>query len=302
MKKAIRQYGFVLVVVILLMTLFTYYDLPISIYLYNKKSIFGSIFEMIGEWPAPLITSVCGAVLMLYHKGQGRIKKIFFTLCGGALWLWCVFVSAFYPLMYLNKVAITAVIFNAAVVGIASIFLAGLIPEENREKAQRAALVGAILFVSLLITVSAVKLLWGRQRFFSMKAPYDEYSPWYVMHGGVEDNNTTSFPSGHTANASVVLVLTLIPSIFPKTESKKTLIQPRNEYWVRNFDGDSEILKKPRYSLLNLLTIAAVLSQYEVQIIDERIDGIDFNEPRDLVCISVMTCDAPRAYEIAEVF
>ncbi len=43
-------------------------------------------------------------------------------------------------------------------------------------------------------------------------------------------------------------------------------------------------------------------SHWDIQLIDEAVEDIDFNTPCDVVGISIMTCYAPRAYEIATEF
>ncbi len=54
---------------------------------------------------------------------------------------------------------------------------------------------------------------------------------------------------------------------------------------------------------LSLPTIAAYTPEHwHVELIDEAVDDIEFDFPCDLVGISIMTCYAPRAYEIAEEF
>lgn len=54
---------------------------------------------------------------------------------------------------------------------------------------------------------------------------------------------------------------------------------------------------------LSLPTIAAYTpSHWDVKLVDEAVQDIDFDEPCDLVGLSVMTCYAPRAYEIAGEF
>lgn len=54
---------------------------------------------------------------------------------------------------------------------------------------------------------------------------------------------------------------------------------------------------------LSLLTLAAVTPPHiEIEIIDERIEPIDFDAHTDLVGISVVTRAASRAYQIAEAF
>ena len=54
---------------------------------------------------------------------------------------------------------------------------------------------------------------------------------------------------------------------------------------------------------LSLPVIAAYSpSHWEVKLVDEAVEPIEFDEPCDLVGISIMTCYAPRAYEIATEF
>ncbi len=54
---------------------------------------------------------------------------------------------------------------------------------------------------------------------------------------------------------------------------------------------------------LSLPTIAAYTpEQWHVDLVDEAVQDIDFDYPCDLVGLSVMTCYAPRAYEIAAEF
>lgn len=54
---------------------------------------------------------------------------------------------------------------------------------------------------------------------------------------------------------------------------------------------------------LSLPTIAAYTPEsWEVDLVDEAVEDIDFNDPCEMVGLSIMTCYAPRAYEIAAEF
>ncbi len=54
---------------------------------------------------------------------------------------------------------------------------------------------------------------------------------------------------------------------------------------------------------LSLPTIAAYTpDNWDVDLVDEAVQDIDFDYPCDMVGISIMTCYAPRAYEIAQEF
>ena len=54
---------------------------------------------------------------------------------------------------------------------------------------------------------------------------------------------------------------------------------------------------------LSLPTIAAYTPEnWDVALVDEAVQDIDFDYPCDMVGLSIMTCYAPRAYEIATEF
>jgi radical SAM superfamily enzyme YgiQ (UPF0313 family) len=58
-----------------------------------------------------------------------------------------------------------------------------------------------------------------------------------------------------------------------------------------------------RMPYLGLLKVAALTPpEWEVEILDEKVDGMDFNQHADLVGITAMTPAANRAYEIADAF
>lgn len=85
---------------------------------------------------------------------------------------------------------------------------------------------------------------------------------------------------------------------------KFLLINPTAEHWRV---GEKEIprhrIRFFRFSMLTSLYVAAATPSYvETQIIDEDVEPIDFETDADLIGISFMTFNAPRAYEIAEIF
>lgn len=54
---------------------------------------------------------------------------------------------------------------------------------------------------------------------------------------------------------------------------------------------------------MSLAIIAALTpSNIEIKIIDELVEDIDFDYPADLVALSVMTTNAPRSYDVADIF
>ena len=66
------------------------------------------------------------------------------------------------------------------------------------------------------------------------------------------------------------------------------------------------ISKSFRFPPLNLALLAALAPGYSYKIIDENIDGVDLEleeiKEADLIGITVMTAQTPRAYELADRF
>ncbi|MBI5888053.1 MAG: B12-binding domain-containing radical SAM protein [Deltaproteobacteria bacterium] len=80
---------------------------------------------------------------------------------------------------------------------------------------------------------------------------------------------------------------------------KLTLIYPAHK---KNLGANRRTGKRP-IPQLSLPTIAALTDdRFEVAIVDDNIEDVDFNAPTDLVGITTMTTLAPRAYEIAGEF
>jgi radical SAM superfamily enzyme YgiQ (UPF0313 family) len=58
-----------------------------------------------------------------------------------------------------------------------------------------------------------------------------------------------------------------------------------------------------RFSMLSVLSVAALTPPgHRVRVIDEQVDDVPWDEPFDLVGITVMTATAPRSYELCQRF
>lgn len=58
-----------------------------------------------------------------------------------------------------------------------------------------------------------------------------------------------------------------------------------------------------RFSMLSVLTVAALTPEgHDLRVVDEQIEDVPWDEPFDLVAITVMTATAPRAYELCRRF
>ena len=85
---------------------------------------------------------------------------------------------------------------------------------------------------------------------------------------------------------------------------KFLLINPAAKQW-RAAEWKSPPLRTRifRYAMLSSLSVAASMPENVLtRIVDEETEPVDFDTDADLIGISFMTFNAPRAYEIADTF
>jgi radical SAM superfamily enzyme YgiQ (UPF0313 family) len=81
------------------------------------------------------------------------------------------------------------------------------------------------------------------------------------------------------------------------------LVNPTSPLWRAAAPGWTRGARPFRFSMLTSLYVAAAMpAGVRTRIIDEDVEPVDFDEEADLVGISLMTYNAPRAYEIADEF
>jgi len=85
---------------------------------------------------------------------------------------------------------------------------------------------------------------------------------------------------------------------------KFLLINPTAPQWrIKGWEIPNRRIRAFRFSMLSSLYVAASMPPYvETKIIDEDVETVDFHSDADLIGISFMTFNAPRAYEIADKF
>lgn len=213
----------VLALVVVAMIIFSFVDLSLSMAVYNPQSIFGIIFEAFGEWPAFLAGIFGGAMLLLFPVGKKTVSQVFSRIGGVLLLLMASTTASMFALKAFNVLKTPLFIILSILLIVLGILVAKMIPEKLRHNARQVAMMGAVLFLTTMIVFNTVKFSWGRMRFRDMTDPLMQFTPWYIPQGATTSNTYMSFPSGHAAWSSVILILTVLPGIFPNLKDKSKL-------------------------------------------------------------------------------
>ncbi|MBZ9685653.1 phosphatase PAP2 family protein [Clostridium estertheticum] len=220
-------------IIALLMIVFTFTDLQISKVIYNPDSVYGLIFEAIGEFPAGIIATFCTVSLIVTRKKEKSIKYNLGTIGYGLMLILFSLMATMLPIKYLNGPTFLAPIL-AVIYIVISYFLAKKISVTNKVELRQAAIVGVLTFFFVVITFNLVKMGWGRERYRHMVAEgsFDGFSLWFIRQGFTTNNEFMSFPSGHSTNGAIMIWLTLIPTFIPRLKSKQVLINSCVIVWI----------------------------------------------------------------------
>ncbi len=189
------------------------YDLDISLKIADEASLFGRALEVAGEPPAILFTSFNLALMAAYFGKcshlRGRIALAALTVIG------CVGTSVFTTVKivkYLaeysgtepSALATLYAVCAALIIAFVFIMLALFMKEDTLKKYFRVAYGCVLAAILTFAIIWALKLVWGRvrPRQLELGGGYFAYTPWYLPQGFT---GYFSFPSGHTANATVIL-------------------------------------------------------------------------------------------------
>ena len=228
-----KTYKYTLLVISVLLVIFAFIDLQISNAIYNSNSSFGMIFEAIGEFPAAVIATFCTVSLMLTRNKEKSVKYNLRT--GGYIILLLLFalMAAMLPVKYFNGPTVLIPIIATLYIVI-SYIIAKKYSSTNREELRNAAIVGVLTFVFVVITFNLVKMGWGRERYRHMIATgsFEGFSLWFTPQKLTTDNEFMSFPSGHSANAAIMIWITLIPTFITSLREKKNWFIGFSLLWI----------------------------------------------------------------------
>lgn len=227
-------YG-VILVTLALIAVGSFVDFPLSFALYDASNPFATFFAAYGAIPAPLGCVAAGTLFVCGHNREKRIAGTLQRIGGLLLLLAGVLLVCFLPALYLP-------VSPLLLAGVGLVLSAGTILVTCRlaKGADRAMILRVALAILLailceLLVVNFIKVCWGRPRMrLVVSHPEAYFFPWWkwgtvlkdaLLATGVAADEFKSFPSGHTANATTMLLLGLIPYLKPQLQKyQKALV------------------------------------------------------------------------------
>ena len=254
----LSQQGFkpeqiVLTIIILLLLIGAFFDRPISQTIMNQGSIFGTIFQNYGLiFPSIVIFMASQVFFYRIQKIEtnifGKFSVMFLALVACIYETWqAVKIALFYTVSSLNNIKNKAPIGAANNDGggkvtlptwyIPTLFILTIIlvaigcalcyqwlatkDEIEMTRLTYVALAGIVAVFASDTLVNSMKAFWGRMRPYEMNETWSNFTSWLQINGV---NGHKSFPSGHSQEGWVALVLPLFVSPQRPTKRRNTFI------------------------------------------------------------------------------
>lgn len=210
----------------ILMIIGSFFDYPLSCFLYNESSPIAVFFAAYGEYPAVLGLAAAGAMLLAGRNQKRRGVNVLQCIGGILLILLGGLAACALPNLYISapKAAVMAIgllVTAATVFGIFRLCL-----NTERKTILRIMLIFFIAIMAEILLINIIKIPWGRPRMRLLEVNSAAFfTPWWqagnslktaLMATGVAGEEFKSFPSGHTGNAVTMMLLSLLPLLNPK--------------------------------------------------------------------------------------
>lgn len=249
MAKKILKKSWVLILFVSVLLVGTFFDLEISQKLCNLKfgeyysrSIFGRVFEIIGELPVYILVGFCFSIFSVFSKRKNKKFFLYLFLFLSFCSFFLIFFKFFaYLFKFFEKIElifnffflILLCVFSFVITFLTSNFVNKLSDEIVLKLFRFAILTIIVIAVSNILT-HLLKFVFSRERFRTLKflgdTEYSGFTKWFEINTNFEGieivgkDGFRSFPSGHVVAGASVFCLIFLCECFDAFKKKKNLL------------------------------------------------------------------------------
>ena len=196
--------------VIVLLLLSAFLDLAIAESIYNPLSVFGEVFDVLGQAPCYLMVALCLSFTFAYSYKKSGKKFLTISILSVTLSvvIWFVIINIYFGSIFkLWQVILISLPLNALLLAFINF------SEVSKEKLFKFALFTLCLICLSILINQGLKFIWGRYRFNDLykAGALSNFTPWWQIRGV---NGNKSFPSGHTTAATTMFCLMYLLELF----------------------------------------------------------------------------------------
>ncbi len=210
----------------------TFADLSISKAIYSPGTWFPHFFEVVGEAPGIFVGIFCCGLLIITRDTSAKVAGMVQLVLLSILLLALSLMSAFQIFHYMDREMGIGTVVLAAGYVVACVFLSTKVDQRYRGEIRQAAVIGLLLIVFALASVNIIKIVWGRPRFRSMQDDLSAFVPWYLPQARAAGEEFKSFPSGHSANAAIIIWITMLPRFMPQLADRDRILKAIAYGWT----------------------------------------------------------------------
>lgn len=207
------------------------FDLSISQFLFNQNNLLGRFGEAVGEVPGILVGVFGCAALILTYKKNSKFSKISSFIFGSLFLVLLSFMAASLPTHYIESPSWVTYLFTLIYL-VGAIYLVKKTPETSYPTLRKYAWVAVLTLLTETIVVNLIKFGWSRVRYRDLVESTSAFSAWFIPNGFTGNTDHMSFPSGHVANAAVILFITLLPNVYLNLQKYRKLLVIFSFIWI----------------------------------------------------------------------
>ncbi len=222
-------------ILMVFMTIGSFFDYSISLMLYNKESILGRFLAAYGQLPNVIAMSVGGTLMIYVCEKRMQGSTILAIISGIALNVIAIYVGVMEPRLYYPEVSkVFLAVVAITILTLVNIYMIYLVKDSDTREIKRYVKFMLFIVIGHIIIVNGMKVVWGRPRMrMIIESSETFFQPWWLIdHGlkstltalGIASEEFKSFPSGHTASAAGILFISVLPFLSCKLRGKGHLL------------------------------------------------------------------------------